>query len=112
MREAGTVPGGGLHGRGVAATAGAEAHAAEAAPAMRSSRRESDRSGLSIGGPSKGAKLDYDGQHAAPCRWPSHASASGVPPGAGITCNGAADRNRTRNPQLRRLVLYPVELPP
>lgn len=25
---------------------------------------------------------------------------------------GAADRNRTRNPQLRRLVLYPVELPP
>lgn len=25
---------------------------------------------------------------------------------------GAADRNRTCNPQLRRLVLYPVELPP
>ncbi len=29
-----------------------------------------------------------------------------------LSNQGAADRNRTCNPQLRRLVLYPVELPP
>ena len=36
-------------------------------------------------------------------------------PRAGVATRaacGAADRNRTRNPRLRRPVLYPVELPP